>query len=204
LKSTSNASLGRVNLNGTTTYIDNANQLNHGGQYLFFSGAVRGTSGKFVISDAGKFLNVSSDSLIQFDSTTGWSTADTTLSRDAAGYLRVRSETAGGNVGLRFKSKSSTTANQSVGLVEGVWATSTEASRKGRLIGSASDFTGTDREGWRVESDGTQALLSFFGGTAVARPVLSYSRSGAGETAAAAALRQALAVLGLVTDSTTA
>jgi hypothetical protein len=78
-----------------------------------------------------------------------------------------------------------------------------DTSYLGRLILKASDHTGTDREGLRVESDGTQALLGFYGANAVARPTLSYSRSGAGETAAVAAIRQALASLGLVIDSTT-
>lgn len=46
------------------------------------------------------------------------------------------------------------------------------------------------------------ARLGFFGTTPATRPVLSYSRTG--ETTAAAALRSALATLGIVLDSTTA
>jgi hypothetical protein len=45
------------------------------------------------------------------------------------------------------------------------WANSTTATRKGRASLLACDFTGTDREGVRVESDGTQPLLSFYGKT---------------------------------------
>ena len=45
-------------------------------------------------------------------------------------------------------------------------------------------------------------MLGFFGTAAVARPVLTYSKTG--ESAAAAALRGALAALGLVTDNTVA
>lgn len=48
----------------------------------------------------------------------------------------------------------------------------------------------------------TTGKLSFYGAAPVARPALTYSRTG--ETAAEAALRTALATLGLVTDSTTA
>lgn len=43
----------------------------------------------------------------------------------------------------------------------------------------------------------------FFGTTPTTRPVLSYSRAAAGETAAGLAIRNALTALGLVTDSTT-
>lgn len=48
------------------------------------------------------------------------------------------------------------------------------------------------------------AKFAAFGGTPVARPVLSYDRSDAGETAAVAAIRTALAALGWVDDQTIA
>jgi hypothetical protein len=110
--------------------------------------------------------------------------------------------TPGGDITLG--SESSTTNGRDRAKIQSAWADSADATRKGRLLLLACDASGTDREGVRVDSDGTQALISFFGGPAAARPVLSYSRSGAGETAAAAALRQALAALNLVNDSTTA
>lgn len=50
--------------------------------------------------------------------------------------------------------------------------------------------------------NGAETRLGFYGATPVAKPVLTYSRTG--ETAQAAALRTALASLGLVTDSTVA
>jgi hypothetical protein len=46
--------------------------------------------------------------------------------------------------------------------------------------------------------------LAFFGAPDASQPTLTYSRSGAGETTAVAALRQALATVGLVRDNTTA
>lgn len=58
--------------------------------------------------------------------------------------------------------------------------------------------------GNEVMLGGSTGKVGFFGTRGVARPALSYSRSGAGETAAGAAIRSALATLGLVTDSTTA
>jgi hypothetical protein len=48
------------------------------------------------------------------------------------------------------------------------------------------------------------AYVGFYNTTPVTRPVLSYSRGGAGESAAAAAIRVALASTGLIQDSTTA
>jgi hypothetical protein len=53
--------------------------------------------------------------------------------------------------------------------VNAVWVVNAEASRTGRLTLAAEDWTGTSREGVRIESDATQALLSFFGVAAVAR-----------------------------------
>lgn len=48
----------------------------------------------------------------------------------------------------------------------------TDATRKGRLVLGAHDWNtspGAPREGLRIESDGTQALVSFFGAAAVAQ-----------------------------------
>lgn len=102
---------------------------------------------------------------------------------------------------LSFRESSSTTANQPQGRIAHLWATSTHASRKGRILGYAADFSGTDREGWRVESDGTQALVGFFGATAIAKPAVTGSRAA---NAALASLLTALANLGLISDSSSA
>jgi len=50
----------------------------------------------------------------------------------------------------------------------------------------------------------TGTHVGFFGHAAATKPALNYSRATAGETAAEAALRVALAGLGLITDNTTA
>jgi hypothetical protein len=102
---------------------------------------------------------------------------------------------------LSFRATSSTTANRPQARIAHAWATSTDASRKGRLQLFAADFSGTDREGVRVESDGTQSLVGFFGATAVAKPTVTGSRGG---NAALASLLTALASLGLITDSSSA
>jgi len=103
-----------------------------------------------------------------------------------------------------FTAQSSTTVGQHVGSVVASWVVSTDASRTGRVALFASDYSGIDREGLRVESDGTQAKIGLYGVAATARPTLTYSRGGAGETAAVAAIRVALASLGIVLDSTIA
>jgi hypothetical protein len=64
---------------------------------------------------------------------------------------------------------SSTATVRDCAVVDATWATSTDASRKGRLQLLAADSTGTNREGVRVESDGTQPLLGFYGHAAVAK-----------------------------------
>lgn len=97
--------------------------------------------------------------------------------------------------------QSSTTADRTAGVIDATLPTPTDASYLGRLALYAADFTGTNREGVRVESDGTQALLGFYGATAGAKPVITGSRGG---NAALASLLSALAALGLLTDSTTA
>jgi hypothetical protein len=59
--------------------------------------------------------------------------------------------------------------------------------------------------GWVRLGDGTAgSRFGAFGATPVVRPVLSYDRSDAGETAAVAAIRTALAALGWVDDQTIA
>jgi hypothetical protein len=100
-----------------------------------------------------------------------------------------------------LQGQSSTTAGRNMAVVDAAWADATDASRKGRLVARACDSTGTDREGWRVESDGTQALVGFFGQSAGARPTVSGSRGG---NAALQSLLTSLAGLGLIVDSTSA
>lgn len=92
----------------------------------------------------------------------------------------------------------STTTNRPQATIDAAWADSTDATRKGRLILRASDASGTDREGIRVESSGSAPLLGFFGGNAAAKPTVTGSR---GANAALASLLTALAGLGLLTDS---
>jgi hypothetical protein len=60
---------------------------------------------------------------------------------------------------------------------------------------------GVSAKNVRVGTDGTNALLGFFGATPVAKPAVSGSRGG---NAAVASLLAGLAALGAITDSTTA
>lgn len=63
----------------------------------------------------------------------------------------------------------STTNGEPVAVFGSTWASNTHASRKGRGYLSACDFTGTNREFVRWESDGTVARGGFFAVTAVAQ-----------------------------------
>lgn len=85
-------------------------------------------------------------------------------------------------------------------LIATDWVDATPGAQKARLTLSACDAAGP-REGLRLEADGSGPRVGFFGSPAAARPTLNYSRTG--EPAWAAQLRQALASLGLVADSTT-
>ena len=105
---------------------------------------------------------------------------------------------------VKLQQQSSTPTARNAGYLDAVLATATDASWKGRIFASAGDFSSShlaQREGWRVESDGTQALLGFYGATAVAKQVVTGSKA---TGAALISLLAALVALGLITDSSTA
>lgn len=66
---------------------------------------------------------------------------------------------------------SSTSTARDIGYLDAGFSTSTDASYKGFLRGMAQDFNfgtnATGREGWRVGTNGTAALLGFYGVTPV-------------------------------------
>lgn len=70
---------------------------------------------------------------------------------------------------LTFRRVSSTSSSRDVAKVQALFASSTDASRKGRGLLLASDAS-TDRECVRWETDGTNAMVGFLGAAAVARP----------------------------------
>jgi hypothetical protein len=79
---------------------------------------------------------------------------------------------------LTFGSESSTTNGRTIGKLTPSWANSTDATRKGRVQHYASDAS-ADRECLRLETDGSQALVGFFGVTAVARQTGGAATAGA-------------------------
>jgi hypothetical protein len=105
---------------------------------------------------------------------------------------------AGFGSAMTFLAQSSTTADRNVGKILAPWSVATDASRAGGLSLYACDSTGTDRLGVQVLSDGSQAMLGFYGATPVAKAAVTGSR---GANAALASLLTALANLGLITDS---
>ncbi|MCB0251308.1 MAG: hypothetical protein KDI07_22250 [Anaerolineae bacterium] len=102
---------------------------------------------------------------------------------------------AGFGGGLAFNLQSSTTASQSAGLIASSWIVATHASRTARMALSAYDYNSA-REGMRIDTDGSQALLGFYAHSAVAQQVLA---TGAGATVDN--VISALQALGLVKQS---
>jgi hypothetical protein len=73
---------------------------------------------------------------------------------------------------IEIRQRSSTFTARNAGYIDAALPTSTDTSWLGRVTIAAGDYTSLHagrREGLRVESDGMQALLGFYGGTAVAR-----------------------------------
>jgi len=101
-------------------------------------------------------------------------------------------------VGLRYQGKSSTTADQDMALLRAVWEDATHATRKAQVILDVYDTAA--REALRVQTDGTQAEIGFFGASPTPRLTLT------GDIAGNEALHN-LAVIaesfGLIVDSTT-
>jgi hypothetical protein len=106
---------------------------------------------------------------------------------------------AGAAAGTLFRGRSSTTNTREAALLQASFPTSTDASRKARLVCSVYDTAA--REAWRAEADGSAAMLGFYGSSAVAKQSVSGSRGG---NAALADLLTKLATLGLITDGTSA
>ena len=99
---------------------------------------------------------------------------------------------AGFGGGLAFNLQSSTTASQSAAQIAASWIVATHASRTARLALSAYDYNGA-REGVRIDTNGSAALLGFYGHAATAQQVLA---TGAG--ASVDNVISALQALGLV------
>jgi hypothetical protein len=99
---------------------------------------------------------------------------------------------------VRFRGQSSLQAREQADL-DTAWVESTDATRKARVLLRAWDTAA--REGLRIEADGAGPRIGFLGANAVARPTVTGSRGG---NAALASLLNALALLGLITDSSTA
>lgn len=78
---------------------------------------------------------------------------------------------------VQIQGTSSTTANRPQADLDTTWVSSTDATRKARFVIRAWDTAA--REAFRCEGDGSQALISFYGVSAVARQVLA---TGAGHT----------------------
>lgn len=83
--------------------------------------------------------------------------------------LTVQGATSQTAVLQSLKGISSTSTARDIGYLDAGFSTSTDASYKGFLRGMAQDFNAVagGREGWRVGTNGTAALLGFYGATPV-------------------------------------
>jgi hypothetical protein len=102
---------------------------------------------------------------------------------------------AGFGSGISLLLKSSTTNDRIASAVDWSWVVETDASRAGRLVLSACDYN-AQREGLRIDSNGSAALLGFYGHAATTQQVLA---TGAG--ASVDDVITALQNLGLVKQS---
>lgn len=100
-------------------------------------------------------------------------------------------------VQMSFYGDTTTHVNAEIGHVEGHWADPTHASRKGRLLFYTASSSNV-YEGFRIENNGSVALLSFFANAAVGQQTVTGSRGG---NAALASLLTALANYGIIVNS---
>lgn len=102
-----------------------------------------------------------------------WSVSDATTNAlyDLATFSKNSTGAGAAGLGARINlaAKSSTTTDTLQGALSASWVDATHATRKASTRLWAADSTGL-REGIRLEADGTQVLLGFYGGNAVAKP----------------------------------
>ena len=94
-----------------------------------------------------------------------------TTSTTPAARVRMRSSgTPGNGFGAQWiwQLESTTTNDREAARWDVLWADATDASRKGRVALNAGD-TSAEREGLRVESSGSAAMIGFLGATAAVR-----------------------------------
>ena len=83
---------------------------------------------------------------------------------------------AGFGNGIRCALKSSTTADQDAGRLSWEWATATHASRK--ALSKWTVYDTAEREGVRIEADGSNPMLGFYGTSAVVQPATTGTTTG--------------------------
>jgi hypothetical protein len=146
---------------------------------LSFWTAKNGTLGQNMVLDQNGNVGIGTTgpaSRLHVLGSTG-STSSSGLQVMTIGATSTGTPAAGFGGNIPFTAKSDTTSGRQVAEIDWLWATVTDAIRKGRLVLSVNDATGT-HEGLRLEGSGTAAMLGFFGTTAVARPS-TYTLSGA-------------------------
>lgn len=148
---------------------------------------------------AGNFVRIpTTDSLGAIYFKTATALTNTLSTVQTNGHNSSGTPAAGFGIRDLYMLKSATVTDRNAAAVDVFWTDPTDATRKAAVAISAADASGF-REGVRVGTDGSQALLAFYAATPVAKQAVTGSRS---SNAALANLLTALAALGLITDST--
>jgi hypothetical protein len=140
----------------------------------FYTGGESASNKRMVIKNSGN-IGIATDSpserlhVIDEDAATNAVTNITALGHNSTG-----TPAAGFGGGLLYQLESSTTADQDAGRLTYEWATATHATRK--ALSKWTVYDTAEREGLRIEADGSNPMIGFLGTTAVAQ------QSGTGET----------------------
>jgi len=119
-------------------------------------------------------------------------------------HITTGTPAEGLGVGLEGLLESSTTEKQSAGRLSWLWATATHATRKARSTWTVYDTA--EREGIRIEADGSAPMIGFLGASAIVRQAHIADPSGGGTQDAEArtainAILAALENFGLIATS---
>lgn len=114
-------------------------------------------------------VNTLTTGILQCAIATATNNAVTTNLIIASNVTSVGVGAAGFGPAIKFNAETTTTANTAQAAIEASWIVPTDASYTARLAFKAWDKAGA-REGLRIDSNGSAALLGFYGHAAAAQP----------------------------------
>ena len=142
-------------------------------------------------------FHINQDGTLVITASEATTNANTPLA--SLGVISTGTPAAGFGGSLDFALANASGLINAAGRLAASWIVPTSGATTSRLALFAYDTTNA-REGLRIDSSGSAAMLGFYGGSAVVKPTVSGSK---GSNAALTSLMTALANLGLVTNSTT-